>query len=1124
MPSRFIPQPDFVGRSAELVWLERSLQEAMAGRPQLLLVLGEAGVGKTRLQGEICERARRAHVRVGIGCSDENMPMPYGLLAEALKPHLGALGDPYSGVVACTQQLLGCHDPGAPGQSAGGGTLDEAEQARAFHAVEEVVVGLASELPLLLCLDDLHWSDRPSFDLLLRLVHAVGGRTVARPIPLMLLCGSRPVAADHRLATPLERLQREPVCTVIELGGLHPGEVGDLLETLGDEQPSARLVEAVHRLTLGNPLFVREVFRHLAARGNLGAAAERRLAAGGELDLPPSLLAAIATRTRQLALETRRLLTLAACIGERFSVAKLVAATGQKETVLLDRLEEAVREGMITFDGDDFAFGHPLLRRACHQEASGLERRRLHLQIARAFERQAKEEEASAMEIASHLIRAGSLADSAVLRRYARCAGDQAFAAYASGDAARFYEAVLAALDPGTSPSEAAELHCLAGSGYYREANAAGALEHFERAAECFAEADDVVGVARAELERMRVRITLEPLPYGASVDAELLEKALSSLPPSEEALRGRILSLLAGVHWTARDSDRAGASARQALKIAHRTHDWRLASEAWAALSSAETQDLKLADALLSNQRAIESARAAGDSWLEAMALSRIPLVHAWLGDLEAVEHSSRDCDRVNRLTHDWAGRSLALAGRVVAAVARGDFEAVEECGAETLRMAERSRYPWGALSALPAMACARVRRGDARGAEAALARLDEPGYLFPDPGPMIQLLVWVYRNRIQVRPDLPHGQRESLVATLASVSTGEITEVAALGGFGAAVEIAEVLEQPKLVRAPRTVLARAAARGARLSSGWVFLLPRLLGVAAALERDWSAAERHLDDAIELAGRMKARAELALSCFDAARMRELRQAPGDEAQARELASRARELAVELGMHPLVHRASELGSEPPLRGTDTAEEPPITGHWLRSFLALAESGESSIAIAGARAYRRLPTEAVIMMTDIVESTRLIEELGDTGALAVMRRHNVIVRRCMADQQGTEIQHTGDGLFGLFLSAARALACAVDIQRSLARENEAGYEAQIRVRIGLSAGRVLHEEGRLFGAPVVAAARLCAAAKGDQILVSEAVRALAGSSPRSRDLGRVRFAGFKDPLHVHEVLW
>ncbi|CAN5571413.1 hypothetical protein BH23CHL7_BH23CHL7_10360 [soil metagenome] len=158
----------------------------------------------------------------------------------------------------------------------------------------------------------------------------------------------------------------------------------------------------------------------------------------------------------------------------------------------------------------------------------------------------------------------------------------------------------------------------------------------------------------------------------------------------------------------------------------------------------------------------------------------------------------------------------------------------------------------------------------------------------------------------------------------------------------------------------------------------------------------------------------------------------------------------------------------------------------------------------------------------ILFTDMVGSTDLTQRLGDAGAMAVLRRHDEIVREQLAARAGSEIKHTGDGIMASFRSAVGAIECAVAVQRSCA---DAGHDVPISVRIGIAAGEPVAQDGDLFGSVVQLAARLTARAAPGGIVVSAAVRDLAqGKGFRFAGDRRARLKGFAEPVRLDEVLW
>lgn len=160
----------------------------------------------------------------------------------------------------------------------------------------------------------------------------------------------------------------------------------------------------------------------------------------------------------------------------------------------------------------------------------------------------------------------------------------------------------------------------------------------------------------------------------------------------------------------------------------------------------------------------------------------------------------------------------------------------------------------------------------------------------------------------------------------------------------------------------------------------------------------------------------------------------------------------------------------------------------------------------------------------ILFTDLEGSTNLTQQVGDAGAMAVLRRHDEIVRDALARKGGTEVKHTGDGIMASFKSVAAAIEAAVLIQRGLA-EAEAAGEMPLGVRIGVAAGEPVAERDDLFGAAVQLAARLSSRAGPRSILASSAVRDLAqGKGFQFGTAKTVRLKGFNEPVRASEVVW
>jgi class 3 adenylate cyclase len=160
----------------------------------------------------------------------------------------------------------------------------------------------------------------------------------------------------------------------------------------------------------------------------------------------------------------------------------------------------------------------------------------------------------------------------------------------------------------------------------------------------------------------------------------------------------------------------------------------------------------------------------------------------------------------------------------------------------------------------------------------------------------------------------------------------------------------------------------------------------------------------------------------------------------------------------------------------------------------------------------------------ILFTDMVDSTRLTQQLGDREAMRLLREHDTIVRAALARFGGSEVKHTGDGIMAAFTSASQAVRAAMQVQQALQEHNET-ERSRFHVRIGVAAGEPITEQDDLFGAAVHQAARLCACSSPDCIVVSAGVHDLCrGKGIRFSDAGPIVVKGFDEPIGHFEVDW
>jgi DNA-binding CsgD family transcriptional regulator len=388
--------PVIIGRSVEIEALERAIEAAARGRAGAVLLAGEAGIGKSRLAMEAAVRASAEGFTVLRGdCFEGDQALPYSAVLEALRMHVsstapdqlrGDLGPELRELTRLLPELTvlaGDETPGLPAADA------EQEKRRLFHALLRVLCRFAARQPLLLLLEDLHWSDETTLEFLQFLCRYPMPQTPGSR--LLVLMTYRSDETGPPLAHFLAGLDRTRRAVELTLNRLTAAETDVMMRAILDlRQPPRRdVLEALHGITGGNPFFVEEVLKSSSVRQRAGRATGAD-AAGYAIDLsevPRTVQDTVGQRLSLLAEPARSLLDVAAVAGMRLDVDVLAAVTGRVSDQLLDSLKGLIGAQLIIEEGGGFAFRHALTRQAIYSHLLGLERRRLHLAIAEAIER-----------------------------------------------------------------------------------------------------------------------------------------------------------------------------------------------------------------------------------------------------------------------------------------------------------------------------------------------------------------------------------------------------------------------------------------------------------------------------------------------------------------------------------------------------------------------------------------------------------------------------------------------------------------------------------------------------------------------------------------------------------------
>jgi DNA-binding CsgD family transcriptional regulator len=981
------PAP-FVGREEELRILSDALDAALAGRARAVLVSGEAGIGKTRLLRELRAVAFSRGARVCYGRAYENLTLPYLPFVESLLQQFGAVATHADGALAdelrTIERFLHGHTREAEAAEAGAALESEHERLRVFLAIVHATIALAQREPLVLVVDDLHWADQASLDLFTHLLFSVMDTAETVSVPFLIVGSHRPVEANHPLFRVLARFSREPICRTIDLAGLGETETDALIEGMGFPRPPQQVLAAITRATAGNPLFIQEVTHQLRRLGLADAAEGYRVQEIGaaNLQLPGEVTEAIQARVRDLDPGLLEILTLASVLGERCSLPLLSVVAGRSEDDLLTALEAAIDLRLMVNEGEEFRFAHPLIRHVLYGAPIVPRRRRLHLRVAEALEGRG-DADIHALEIAHHLIEAGPVAELSKVALWARRAGDRALAVYAWNDAARYYGAAMAAAEAGgdVSPRDLADLYYHAGLAHYRDLDAQASLTVLDKAVAANEAIDHIDGLAWSLVQRTAAMITLGFTAAGETANLQPLQNVLDRLGTSRPQLRGEILAQMSDAYFVGRQLEQSFAAARQALAIGREIESDAICARATTSLALAQSIVLLLRESAETYRQSSRYAARTGDAILETWPACRLGHVLLQLGHIEEAEAAARYGVALSERSHHWSDYSLALSTEVAALLARGAFPTLERSARRVMQMVRRTGYPWGGVWALLSVARARLLQGATAEAEDAIALWVEPGRLFAQAGPLFEGFAWIFTQMIHAHAGRRDAVRASLAANPALVAADGEADSFNLEPFCAIVEIAERLEDAELADRPYAALREVFERGVVLTGGFLFLVPRILGVAAALNRRWDPAAQHFEQALAAATDGSIRPELGRTCLDYARMLAARGRSGDRQRAADLLRRALALFDELEMRPFADQALDLAVALRLDVAVARRSP--SSHWVdlsereAQILSGLARGRSDEQIADDLLLR--PETVTRFVTDLCARTGAVRE-------------------------------------------------------------------------------------------------------------------------------------------------
>ena len=566
-----------IGRARELAVLRSALDDAAAGMGRLVLLVGEPGIGKTRLGQELAGRALAAGHAVAWGrCVEAEGAPAYWPWLQILRT-LGLATDALSTTVESPEERFSRYDD-----------------------VTTAIAGTGTERPTVIVIDDAHWADESSLLLLRHVANRISD------LPLLVTVTARDREPRSPLRSHLADLVRVSGAERLDLHGLAEDEVRAQLSLVVDAAMADGRAREVADVTSGNPFFVRELARALAdGTWTRGAP-------------PATVRDLVVARLRAVSTGCRNLLEAAAIVGRRFSLTVVAAALGTSGTELLDAADEAIGYGLIVRAGDDiesYRFVHALTRDAVESSLDSGRRVELHRAVAVAIEDTYADLTEHLADLARHWTHVAPFGAAATARAWVVRAGDDAVRRLAYEEGVRLYRSAQRL--PATELTEVER--CALSLKLARAAYFSGDLATNVAAAR--AAADDARAAADARL-LAESALTLEAAP-GATVNAtarELADAALAALDRDrvdDPALGARLHALLSHLEFYAGDPAATDARSRTSLDLARASGDDRALVEALRARQEAlpgpagRAERDQLADEMAGAAQRIRSPRA---------------------------------------------------------------------------------------------------------------------------------------------------------------------------------------------------------------------------------------------------------------------------------------------------------------------------------------------------------------------------------------------------------------------------------------------------------------------------------------------------------------------------------
>ncbi len=917
LPDRLCVRPGFgevVGRETDLASIADAVKRISTGEGrEVLLVSGEAGLGKTTLLAEAARSAFDNGALVLFGHCEEDLASPYQLLAEALGHYVAhapadqllAHVEDNGSELARLVPDLARRIPDLPTSKA---TDGDTERFLLFAAAVALLTAASQGRPVVLVLDDLQWADAGS---LLMLRHFV---TSAPNLPVLVLGSFRndELPQSDGLLALLAALHRHQGVSRIELSGLDETGVAALMEAAAGyalDEAAVGLAHALYEETDGNPFFVGEVLRHLSETRAIYLDSTGRWVAEqrpDQMTLPDSIREVIGARVGRLGPEAGNVLSTAAVIGRDFDIEILAAATDTNEDRLIDILESGARAALIrevTATPGRYSFTHALIQHTMYADCGVVRRARAHRRVAEALEELWQDRPCGRLgELARHWINTSTPLDLTKALDFSRQAGDAALEALAPADAVRYYRQALDLYSGGDDSDPVLGLDLAIGLGTaQRQTGDSAFRQTLLDAARRAADIEDTERLVAAALANDRGFYSAVGATDAEKVD--ILSRALDLLE-ADAPDRPLVLATLCSELAHGSSLERRQALAEEAVAAAELSDDdaivVRVLNHLYVPLQVPALLELSLAR----TTEALERAERAGDPALLFWAAMWRAESAARAGDIETMDRcigiQSSMAHLLNQPIFDW-GLTFFLGLRAQLA---GDTDRAEELATEALRIGTEG----GQLDAAVIFGAQLMIVSGQRGTMSDLIPLIEQlGAETPD------ISRWLFGSllaKAHVEGGRTDEARSLLGAFAASGFDLPLDQVWLTGMVDyaeAAIECGDRVYAGPLFDRLKPWGGQVPATGA---SALAPVSHYLGGLAAVLGR-YDDAEAYFADAARFSDRVGAKFFLARTRLLWGRMLAERLFPGDAEKAGDLLAQAGDAAVEHGYGDVERRVTE---------------------------------------------------------------------------------------------------------------------------------------------------------------------------------------------------------------------